>query len=63
VLTAFVPADDSTLTDAMWLEGVRKHFAGQVDPGTVPPRDLRPPRDVRRTTLLLPQLAELDIGA
>jgi ribonuclease BN (tRNA processing enzyme) len=30
VLTHFVPADDSTLTDAMWLEGVRKHFAGQV---------------------------------
>ena len=30
VLTHFVPADDSTLTDAMWLEGVRKHFASQV---------------------------------
>jgi ribonuclease BN (tRNA processing enzyme) len=30
VLTHFVPADDSTLTDAMWLEGVHKHFAGQV---------------------------------
>jgi len=30
VLTHFVPPDDPTLTDAMWLEGVRKHFSGRV---------------------------------
>jgi ribonuclease BN (tRNA processing enzyme) len=30
VLTHFVPPDDATLTDAMWLEGVRLHFSGQV---------------------------------
>jgi ribonuclease BN (tRNA processing enzyme) len=30
VLTHFVPPDDPTLTDAMWLEGVRKHYAGRI---------------------------------
>ena len=30
VLTHFVPPDDPTLTDEMWLEGVRKHFSGRV---------------------------------
>jgi ribonuclease BN (tRNA processing enzyme) len=30
VLSHFVPGADPTITDAMWLEGVRKHFAGEV---------------------------------
>ncbi len=30
VLTHLVPSDDSSLTDEMWAEGVRKHFGGQV---------------------------------
>lgn len=30
VLTHFVPGDDPSITDAMWLEGVRKHYAGDV---------------------------------
>ena len=30
VLTHLVPSDDSSLTDDMWTEGVRKHFGGQV---------------------------------
>lgn len=30
VLSHFVPGDDSSITDEMWLEGVRKHFSGQV---------------------------------
>lgn len=30
VLSHFVPGDDPTITDAMWLEGVRKHFKGDV---------------------------------
>lgn len=30
VLSHLVPSDDSTVTDEMWIEGVRKHFSGQV---------------------------------
>ena len=30
VLTHFVPGDDPSITDAMWTEGVRKHFSGTV---------------------------------
>lgn len=30
VLTHLVPGDDSSITDAMWIEGVRKHFNGEV---------------------------------
>jgi ribonuclease BN (tRNA processing enzyme) len=30
VLTHFVPADHASLTDEMWLEGVRKHYSGLV---------------------------------
>jgi len=30
VLTHFVPADDPSLTDEMWLEGVRKHYSGPI---------------------------------
>lgn len=30
VLSHLVPSDDSALTDEMWIEGVRKHFSGQV---------------------------------
>jgi ribonuclease BN (tRNA processing enzyme) len=30
VLTHFVPPDDNSITDDMWMEGVRKHFGGQV---------------------------------
>jgi ribonuclease BN (tRNA processing enzyme) len=30
VLTHLVPSDDSSITDEMWTEGVRKHFGGQV---------------------------------
>ena len=30
VLTHFVPSDDPTLTDEMWLEGARSHFSGRV---------------------------------
>jgi ribonuclease BN (tRNA processing enzyme) len=30
VLSHLVPSDDSSLTDDMWTEGVRKHFGGQV---------------------------------
>jgi ribonuclease BN (tRNA processing enzyme) len=30
VLTHFVPADDPSLTDEMWLEGVRRHYRGHV---------------------------------
>lgn len=30
VLTHFVPGDDPSITDAMWLEGVRKHYSGEV---------------------------------
>lgn len=30
VLTHFVPGDDLSITDAMWTEGVRKHFSGEL---------------------------------
>jgi ribonuclease BN (tRNA processing enzyme) len=30
VLTHFVPADDRSITDAMWIEDVRKNFAGEI---------------------------------
>lgn len=30
VLSHFVPGDDPTITDAMWTEGVRKHFNGRI---------------------------------
>jgi ribonuclease BN (tRNA processing enzyme) len=30
VLSHFVPADDKSITDAMWTEGVRKHFSGRI---------------------------------
>jgi ribonuclease BN (tRNA processing enzyme) len=30
VLSHFVPGADPTITDAMWLEGVRRHFHGEV---------------------------------
>jgi ribonuclease BN (tRNA processing enzyme) len=30
VLTHFVPGDDPSITDAMWVEGVRKNFAGKI---------------------------------
>jgi ribonuclease BN (tRNA processing enzyme) len=30
VLSHLVPADDPTLTDEMWLEGVRKHYGGRI---------------------------------
>jgi ribonuclease BN (tRNA processing enzyme) len=30
VLSHFVPGDDPDITDAMWLEGVRKHYSGEV---------------------------------
>ena len=30
VLTHFVPTDDSSLTDEMWMEGVKTHFEGKV---------------------------------
>ena len=30
VLTHFVPPDDSSITDDMWTEGVRKHYNGQI---------------------------------
>jgi ribonuclease BN (tRNA processing enzyme) len=30
VLTHFVPADDSSLTDEMWMEGAKTHFEGKV---------------------------------
>src|SRR5437879_3028962 len=30
VLTHFVPPDDSSITDDMWTEGVRKHYGGQI---------------------------------
>lgn len=30
VLTHFVPGDDPAITDAMWTEGVRKHFSGEI---------------------------------
>jgi ribonuclease BN (tRNA processing enzyme) len=30
VLSHFVPGDDPSITDAMWMEGVRTHFKGEV---------------------------------
>jgi ribonuclease BN (tRNA processing enzyme) len=30
VLTHFVPGDDPSITDAMWAEGVRKHYTGNI---------------------------------
>jgi ribonuclease BN (tRNA processing enzyme) len=30
VLSHFVPGDDPSITDAMWVEGVRKNFAGKI---------------------------------
>jgi ribonuclease BN (tRNA processing enzyme) len=30
VLSHFVPGADPTITDEMWLEGVRRHFRGEV---------------------------------
>jgi len=30
VLNHFVPGDDPTITDAMWAEGVKKHYSGRV---------------------------------
>ncbi len=33
VLTHFVPADDPSLTDEMWTEGLRKHYSGPVTMG------------------------------
>ena len=30
VLSHFVPGDDPSITDEMWLEGVRRHFGGRV---------------------------------
>jgi ribonuclease BN (tRNA processing enzyme) len=30
VLSHFVPGDDASITDAMWTEGVRAHFKGEV---------------------------------
>ena len=30
VLTHFVPSDDPSLTDRMWIEGARTHFNGKI---------------------------------
>ena len=30
VLSHLVPGDDASITDAMWAEGVRKHYGGQI---------------------------------
>src|SRR6266699_2351595 len=30
VLTHFVPPDDNSITDDMWMEGVRKHYKGEI---------------------------------
>ena len=30
VLSHFVPGDDPSITDDMWLEDVRRHFSGRV---------------------------------
>jgi ribonuclease BN (tRNA processing enzyme) len=34
VLSHLVPGDDSTITDEMWTEGVRKHFSGKIIVGS-----------------------------
>jgi len=33
VLTHFVPSDDSSLTDEIWIEGAKTHFNGEVIAG------------------------------
>ena len=33
VLSHFVPPDDPSVTDAMWLEAARRHFRGPVIAG------------------------------
>jgi ribonuclease BN (tRNA processing enzyme) len=33
VLSHFVPGDDRSITDAMWTEGVRKNFSGEIGVG------------------------------
>jgi ribonuclease BN (tRNA processing enzyme) len=30
VLSHFVPGDDPSITDAMWADGVRKNFTGEI---------------------------------
>ena len=30
VLSHLVPADDASITDDMWMEGVRKHYKGEI---------------------------------
>jgi ribonuclease BN (tRNA processing enzyme) len=30
VLSHFVPGDDPSITDAIWIEGVRKNFSGEI---------------------------------
>ena len=30
VLSHFVPQDDDSITDEMWMEGVRKHYKGEI---------------------------------
>jgi ribonuclease BN (tRNA processing enzyme) len=30
VLSHLVPGDDPSITDAMWVEGVRRNFAGEI---------------------------------
>ena len=30
VLTHFVPGDDPTITDEMWMEDVKKHYSGPI---------------------------------
>ena len=30
VLTHYVPVDDPTLTDEIWIEGAAKHFSGRI---------------------------------
>jgi ribonuclease BN (tRNA processing enzyme) len=30
VLNHFVPGDDPSITDAMWADGVRKHYSGRI---------------------------------
>jgi ribonuclease BN (tRNA processing enzyme) len=32
-LTHFVPADDPSLTDEIWIEGARTHFDGKIIAG------------------------------
>ena len=30
VMSHLVPGDDPSISDAMWVEGVRKHYAGPI---------------------------------